>query len=118
METDAINFDEIAVDNLIVFFELYDGETLVSRARWYERWLADLTLPCTKLSASVDKTAKTITVTCDESIALSVAFDGHLFAEDNFVDLLNGETCTISYEPRDNFDGVTIYCYNANKFKI
>ena len=116
VEADAINFDEIAADNLIVFFELYDGETLVSRARWYDRWLVDLTLPCAKLSASVDKTAKTITVTCDDGIALGVAFDGRFVAEDNFIDLLEGETRTIAFTPHDNFDGVTVYCYNASKF--
>lgn len=73
-----------------VFFELYDGETLVSRARWYERWIADLSLPCTKLSANVDETDRTITVTCHDSIALGMAFDGRFIAEDNFIDLLEG----------------------------
>ncbi len=99
-----------------VFFELYDGETLVSRARWYERWIADLSLPCAKLSANVDEADRTITVTCHDGIALGMAFDGRFVAEDNFIDLLEGETRMIAFTPHDNFDGVTVYYYNASKF--
>lgn len=105
-------------NNAIVFFELYDGEKLISRARWYKRWLADLSLPCAKLSASVDKATNTITVSCNEGVALGVAFDGRFVAEDNFIDLLAGETRTIAFEPKSDFDDVTVYCYNSPKFKI
>lgn len=89
-----IKTSEIAAsnDNAIVFFELYDGEKLISRARWYKRWLTDLSLPYAKLTASVDKIANTITVSCKEGVALGVAFDGRFVAEDNFIDLLAGET--------------------------
>lgn len=105
-------------DNTIVFFELYDGEELISRARWYKRWLADLQLPYAKLTASVNKEENTITVSCANGIALGVAFDGHFIAEDNFIDLIAGDTRTIAFEPKSDFDDVTVYCYNAPKFKI
>ena len=115
----------VKLGNGEVFFELYDGETLVSRAnvetlvsraRWYERWIADLSLPCTKLSANVDEADRTITVTCHDGIALGMAVDGRFIAEDNFIDLLEGEMRTIAFTPHDNFDRVTVYCYNASKF--
>ena len=46
-----------------------------------------------------------------------MAFDGRFIAEDNFIDLLEGEMRTIAFTPHDNFDRVTVYCYNASKFK-
>ena len=98
-----INQNENDIETSVIFFELYDGETLVSRARWYKRWLTDLNLPCAKLTVDLDKSAQIITVTCNSGIALEVAFDGKFTAEDNFIDLLEGEMRTIYLNPRDVF---------------
>lgn len=112
------NDNENDIETSVIFFELYDGETLVSRARWYKRWLTDLNLPCAKLSVDLDKSAQIITVTCNSGIALGVAFDGKFTAEDNFIDLLEGETRTIYLNLRDVFDGITVYCYKAPKLTV
>ncbi len=113
-----INQNENDIETSVIFFELYDGETLVSRARWYKRWLTDLNLPCAKLTVDLDKSAQIITVTCNSGIAFGVAFDGKFTAEDNFIDLLEGEMRTIYLNPRDVFDGITVYCYNAPKLTV
>ena len=114
----TISQNEIDIETSVIFFELYDGETLVSRARWYKRWLTDLNLSRAKLTVDLDKSAQIITVTCNSGIALGVAFDGKFTAEDNFIDLLEGETRTICLNPRDVFDGITVYCYNAPKLTV
>ena len=113
-----INQNENDIETSVIFFEWNDGETLVSRVRWYKRWLTDLNLPCAKLTVDLDKSAQIITVTCNSGIALGVAFDGKFTAEDNFIDLLEGETRTIYLNPRDVFDGITVYCYNAPKLTV
>lgn len=71
-----------------------------------------------KADGRFDKSAQIITVTCNSGIALEVAFDGKFTAEDNFIDLLEGKTRTIFLNPRDVFDGITVYCYNAPKLTV
>lgn len=113
-----INQNENDIETSVIFFELYDGETLVSRAMWYKHWLTNLNLPCAKLTVDLDKSAQIITVTCNSGIALGVALDGKFTAEDNFIDLFEDETRTIYLNPRDVFDGITVYCYNAPKLTV
>ena len=117
----AFSFDELSINkesNAIVFFDIYDGDELISRARWYPHWLAELSLPMAELKYTVNREHNTISVFCKKGIALGVAFDGEFIAEDNFIDLLEGETREIAYTPLDNFAEITAYGYNSQIEKI
>ncbi len=107
--------DEIKVDDsTMLFFELYKSGELISRARWYPDWLSKVALKKATVTTTVDKTAKTVTVTCSKGVAIGVAFDGDCIFEDNYIDLLEGETRVIPYSPLEGFDNITLYGYNVD----
>lgn len=97
----------------IVFFELYEGERLVDRARWYPSWLGEVECAKASLSYTVDEAAHTVTVTCESGVAIGVAFDGDCIFEDNFFDLLPGQSKCISYRPLSDEVEITPYAYNG-----
>ena len=85
------------VEHTLFFLELRQGAILVDRARWCQGWLAEL--KCTPARLSWRREDDTITVHCHEGIALGVAFDGDFVADDNYFDLLPGETRTLALRP-------------------
>ena len=101
-----------AGSNAVIFFELYRGHALISRARWYPDWLSKLRLPSAELALAADRQHNRIKVTCKSGIALGVAFDGELIADDNFMDILEGETREVAFTPLDGFQDITVYGYN------
>lgn len=117
----ACTFAELHVNkqsNVIVFFDIYKDGELLSRGRWYPDWLSKLNLPMAELEYTVDREINTISVTCKKGVALGVAFDGEFVAEDNYIDLLEGETKIVSYTPFEEFDEITVYGYNSHIGKI
>lgn len=104
--------------NAIVFFDIYKENELISRGRWYPDWLSKLNLPIAELEYTADRTKNKISVTCKKGVALGVAFDGEFVAEDNFIDLLEGETREIAYTAFEGFDEITVYGYNSPISKI
>lgn len=100
------------VNDAIVFFDVCNGGK-TSRARWYPDWLAKIDLADCELDFVLDREARSITVTCKTGIAIGVAFDGELIMDDNFFDLLEGESRTVSYTELDGLDTVTAFAYNA-----
>ncbi len=114
-----LTVDESALEpdgdkNVIVFLELYRDGQMISRGRWYPDWLKALNLPKAEIEVEVDRNAQTVTVTCKAGVAIGVALDGDVFFEDNYIDLLQGETKVISYNPLDGFDKVDVYGYNID----
>ena len=97
----------------ILFFELYEKDVLLDRARWYPTWLSNVACEKAELAYTVDEAACTVTVTCRRGVALGVAFDGDCIFEDNFFDLFPGETKCISYRPLAEKVKVTPYAYNG-----
>ena len=100
--------------NVMVFLELYKDGKLISRGRWYPSWLKALELPKAEVEVTVDREAKTVTVTCKTNVAVGVAFDGDAVFEDNYIDLLAGETKTVSYTTLEGFDKIDLYGYNVD----
>lgn len=98
----------------IVLFELFENGTLVDRARWYARWLADLTLGRAKVAVVHNERENTVTLTCTEGFAVGVALDGEAIFDQGFVDLCEGESVTVSYTALEGFAGVTPYGYNVD----
>ena len=97
----------------ILFYELEENGKMLDRARWYPRWLGDVTCAKAKLSYEVDKAACTVTVRCEEGVALGVALDGDAIFEDGFLDLLAGESACISYRPLAPDPAIKLYAYNG-----
>lgn len=114
LTVDESAFEPNGDKNIIVFLELYKDGQIISRGRWYPDWLKALNLPKAEIEVSVDREAKTVTVSCKSGVAVGVAFDGDAFFEDNYIDLLQGETKVISYNPLDNFDKIDVYGYNVD----
>ena len=60
----------------------------------------------------MDRQRHRITVNCKRGIALGVAFDGELIAEDNYMDITEGETREVAFTPLEGFADITVYGYN------
>ncbi len=101
-------------ENVIVFLELYRDGELISRARWYPNWLLDLDLPKAEIEVTVDRKAHTVTATCKKGVAIGVALDGDMVCEDNYLDILEGETKVITFDPLEGFDKIDVYGYNID----
>ncbi len=101
-------------ENAILFLELYRDGEMISRARWYPRWLTDLNLSKAELEVTVDREQNVVTVTCIKGTALGVALDADAVFEDNYIDLLEGETGVIPYTALDGFDKIDVYGYNVD----
>ena len=71
-------------------------------------------MPKAEVEISVDREAKTVTVTCKTNVAIGVALDGDAVFEDNYIDLLQGETRVIPYTTLDGFDKIDLYGYNVD----
>lgn len=98
---------------VIAFLELKKDGVTVDRARWYDGWLKDNMPAPAKIETSVDTLNSTFTVKCLSGIALGIAADGNFTAEDNFFDLLEGETKTVKFLPDGDFNGISFYCING-----
>ena len=101
-------------ENAILFLELYRDGEMISRARWYPRWLTDLNLSKAELEVTVDREQNVVTITCIKGTALGVALDADAVFEDNYIDLLEGETGVIPYTALDGFDKIDVYGYNVD----
>ena len=98
----------------VVLCDLYEGEKLVDRARWYPAWLAEVSLDRATVAISHDPDAHTVSLTCLDGLALGVVIDADAIFDEGFIDLCAGESITVSYRPLDTFDGITPYAYNAS----
>ena len=98
----------------IVFFEIREDETLLDRARWYPKWLSNVEIA--PASISVTQHGNTLSMTSMHGLAFGVALDGDFVADDNFFDLLPGETKSVHLAPP--FDSplssnaIMLYAYN------
>ncbi len=104
--------------NFIVFFELYRDGKLINRSRWYPDWMSRLNVSKAEVQVTFDRESKIITAKCLKGVAIGVAFDGDMVAEDNYFDLLTGEERKIPVETLDGFDRITVYGYNLNIFEV
>ena len=107
-------FDSNGGKNIIIFLELYRDGELISRARWYPEWISNLKLPKAEVEVTVDRNKKTVTATCQKGVAIGLAFDADAVFEDNYIDLLEGETKIIPYTTLDGFDKIDVYGYNID----
>jgi beta-mannosidase len=107
-------FIENCGENAIIFLELYRDGKMISRARWYPGWLTDLKFSKAQLEVTVNREQNTVSVTCVKGTALGVAFDADAVFEDNYIDLLEGETAVIPYTALDGFDKIDVYGYNID----
>ncbi len=107
-------FDPDGDKNIIVFLELYRDGKLISRGRWYPDWISKLSLPKAEVEFTVDRKAHTVTATCKKGVAIGVALDGDMVCEDNYLDILEGETKVITFEPLDGFEKIDVYGYNID----
>ena len=98
----------------MVFLEIYRDGEMISRGRWYPDWLKTLKLPKAEVEVKVDRDVKTVSVTCKSGVAVGVAFDGDAVFEDNYIDLLAGESKVIPYTALDGFDKIDVYGYNID----
>ena len=114
MSVTADAFDPMKDKNIIVFLELYRDGELISRARWYPEWISSLKLPKAEVEVTVDRNKKTVTVTCQKGVAIGLALDADAVFEDNYIDLLEGETKTIPFTTLDGFDKIDVYGYNID----
>jgi len=109
----SIKKDDITIeDNAIVFLDIYDGDQLVDRSRWYKTWLADLKVPEAEVECVYDAATESVTFTCKKGVALGMTVDGDFAAEDNFIDLFEGESRTIKLKLDDSFKEIKLYGYN------
>lgn len=108
-----ISLDELKIDkDTIVFLEVYQGEKLISRGRWYENWLGDVSLSKAQISTEIDVEKQTARIKCLKGVAIGVALDGDIICENNFVDLLEGEQTEIPFTYKSENKEITIVGYN------
>ena len=109
----AISLDRLKIDkDTIVFLEVYQGEKLISRGRWYENWLGDVSLSKAQISTEIDVEKQTARIKCLKGVAIGVALDGDIICENNFVDLLEGEQTEIPFTYKSENKEITVVGYN------
>ena len=86
---------------------------MIDRARWYPNWLSELDFGEAELSYQVDEHSSTVTVKCENGVAIGDAFDGDCIFSDNFFDLLPGESKIITYQPLGEDIEITPYALNG-----
>ena len=111
----SVFLSEVGVDiheeqkSVIIFCDLIADGVLINRSRWYPRWLSDLSFEPAELEYSVDRETCCVKISCVSGIAIGAALDGDCIFEDNFIDLLPGESKVIAYRPLPGFSGITPY---------
>lgn len=104
--------------NSIVFFEIYRDGKMLDRSRYYANWLADLEIPAAKLNYSYNEENNCMSVKCEQGVAIGICFDGEFVAEDNFFDLIEGETKLVKLCSDTKLDSIDVYGYNVKREKI
>ena len=105
--------EAISGENSIVFLDIINDGCLISRSRWYKKWINDLTLINARIKTTLDADNNTVTVECVKGVAIGICLDGKFTAEDNFFDMIEGEKRVIRLKSEQKIESIQVYGYNT-----